>query len=173
MDAEIMMLAAQFPRMFQVKLYVRLAVGILALSALLAFSACSVPGGGRVIGGQLVQIGEIPTYPGATLLDPGTSQIREPPPFIGLGIEVEKAYRIFQTPRETTFEDVKTFYADKLQAAGWRQDGGMRVLTDQLNATSPNLQGGIWVRVDQTLMLVLATDPQTGDKELMTSLATH
>lgn len=177
-----MMLAAQFPRMFQVKLYVRLAVGILALSALLAFSACSVPGGGRVIGGQLVQIGEIPTYPGATLLDPGTSQIiaplfsaaqREPPPFIGLGIEVEKAYRIFQTPRETTFEDVKTFYADKLQAAGWRQDGGMRVLTDQLNATNPNLQGGIWVRVDQTLMLVLATDPQTGDKELMTSLATH
>ncbi len=168
--------------MSEFKWQIRIAIAILALSALGAFSACAAPSGGRVIGGQPVQIGEIPTYPGAVALEPNSSQIigprfnaaqQETPPFIGLGIEVEKAYRIFQMPRETTFEDVKAFYADKLQSAGWRQDGGMRVLTAQLNATNPNLQGGIWVRVDQTLLLVLETDPQTGAKELMVSLATH
>lgn len=162
--------------------YSHIAIFVFALCALLVLSACSVPGGGRVIGGQLVQIGELPTYPGATPMDTNASQIigpifnaaqQEAPPFIGLGIEVGKAYQVFQVPSETTFEDVKSFYADKLQSAGWRQDGGMRVLLAQLNATNPNLHGGIWVRVDQTLLLALATDPQTGNKELMVSLATH
>lgn len=159
-----------------------IAVVPLALLVLLAFSACSVPGGGRVIGGQPVQLGEIPTYPGATVIDENASQIigplfnsaqKEAPPFIGLGIEVGKAYHVLQAPKETTFADVKAFYADKLQSAGWREDAGMGVFTTRLNATSPNLQGGIWVRVDQTLLIALATDPNTGNKELMLSLATH
>ncbi len=161
--------------------YIFSAFLIFVLSALFV-SACSVPTGGRVIGGQPVQIGELPTYPGSNEIASTASQIigplfnaaqQEPPPFIGLGIEVDKANRIFGVPKETTFADVKSFYADKLQSAGWREDSGMRVLTTQLNATNPNLQGAIWVRVDQTLMIVLATDPATGNKEVMLSLATH
>lgn len=164
------------------KLSSHVVVGVIVVCVLFAFSACSVPGGGRVIGGQLVQIGEIPTYPGATPVDANASQIigplfnaaqQEAPPFIGLGIEVDKAYHVFQVPPQITFADIKAFYADKLQSAGWREDGGMRVFTAQLNATNPNLQGGIWVRVDQTLLIALATDPATGNKELMLSLATH
>jgi hypothetical protein len=168
--------------MHKPNLYSHMAILVFTLGALWLLSACSVPGGGRVIGGQLVQISELPTYPGGTPMNPAASQIigplfnaaqQEAPPFIGLGIEVGKAYQIFQVPSETTFEDVKAFYADKLQSAGWRQDGGMRVLLTQLNATNPNLHGGIWVRVDQTLLIVLMTDAQTGNKELMLSLATH
>ena len=49
----------------------------------------------------------------------------------------------------------------------------MRVLTDALNADSPDLQGAVWLRVDQSLMIALATDPATGEKELTLSLATH
>lgn len=163
-------------------LYSHIAVLVFALIVTIPISACSVPGGGRVIGGQLVQIGELPTYPGATPIDANASQTigplfnaaqQEAPPFIGLGIEVGKAYQIFQVPKDTTFADVKAFYADKLQSAGWREDGGIRVFTTQLNASNPNLQGSILVRVDQTLLMALATDPNTGNKELMLSLATH
>lgn len=175
-------LAVQFQIMPATIFGWRSGVVIFVFSAALMFSACSVPGGGRVIGGQLVQISELPIYPGATLVDPDASQIigplfndaqRQAPPFIGLGIEVDKAYHIFQVPQATTFAAIKVFYADKLQSAGWREDGGMKVLLTQLNATNPNLQGGIWVRVDQSLLLALATDPRTGNQELMLSLATH
>lgn len=152
------------------------------LIILVGLVACSVPSGGRVIGGQPVQINEVATYPGANEITPGTGQIigplfdaaqQAPPPFIGLGIEVTKVQRTFTAPKATTFADIKAFYADKLQSAGWREDGGMRVFTTQANATNPNLQGAIWVRVDQTLLIVLATDPSTSNKELMLSLATH
>jgi hypothetical protein len=160
----------------------RVALLIFGFFTICLASACSVPSGGRVIGGQPVQIGEIPTYPGTNEIAASKSQIigplfnaaqQEPAPFIGLGIEVEKAQRTFTSPKETTFADIKSFYADKLQSAGWREDGGMRILTTQMNATNPNLQGAIWVRVDQTLLIVLATDTASGDKELMLSLATN
>jgi hypothetical protein len=157
----------------------RIAVLILALVLL---AGCGVPSGGRVIGGQPIQISELATFPGAQELKPGQSTVidplfkaaqDEPPPFIGLGIEVAKSYRTFRLPQGTTFADIKSFYADKLQSAGWREDGAMRVFTTQANASNPNLQGGLWVRIDQTLLAVLATDPGSGSKELMLSLATH
>lgn len=143
---------------------------------------CSATAGGRVIGGQPVGIGELPTYPGTTELNAGESKVidpvfhaaqQEPLPFIGLGIEIDKTQRTFRVPKETTFDALKAFYADKLQAGGWREDAAMRVFTNSLNANSPNLQGAIWVRVDQTLLIALATDPATGDKEATLSLATH
>lgn len=135
-----------------------------------------------MIGGQPIAISELPTYPGATELSANESKIidsvfgpaqRETPPFIGLGIEVVKTQRNFRVSNETTFEMVKTFYADKLQAAGWREDPAMRVFTNNANAKSANLQGAIWVRVDQTLLIALAGDPSGGGKELTLSLATH
>jgi len=157
---------------------------ILIVLALLAvyLVGCAVPSGGRVIGGEPVSIDELPTYPGAVELKSGESKVidpvfgpaqRETPPFIGLGIEVLKSERNFQVPPQTTFADVKAFYADKLQSAGWREDPAMRVYTSQVNESSPRLQGGIWVRVDQTLFIALATDPATGAKEVTLSLATH
>ncbi|HZQ05515.1 MAG TPA: hypothetical protein VFD70_02985 [Anaerolineae bacterium] len=145
-------------------------------------TACSAPTGGRVIGGQPILITELPAYPGSVELNPSESQVIEPlfkqaqqeqPPFIGLGIEVVKNQRTFRMPKETTFAGLKTFYADKLQAGGWREDPAMRVLTNQANAMNPNLQGAIWIRVDQTLLIALATDPTNGNKEAMLSLALH
>jgi len=155
---------------------------LLSLIALLSLAACSATAGGRVIGGQPVGIGELPTYPGSTELSAGTSRVidpifhaaqQEPLPFIGLGIEIDKTQRTFRVPRETTFDAIKAFYADKLQAGGWREDPAMRIFTDNANRTSDKLQGAIWVRVDQTLLIALATDPATGDKEVTLSLATH
>lgn len=159
--------------------------GMLALLVLVCgvlVVGCGVPTGGRVIGGQPIGIGELATYPGSRELKAGESKVIDPifraaqeetPPFIGLGIEVAKAQRTFQVPPETTFADVKAFYADKLQATGWREDPAMRVFTNQLNAGSPNLQGALWVRVDQTLLIALATDPANGQKEVTLSLSTH
>lgn len=155
---------------------------VVAILALVSFAACSVQSGGRVIGGQPVAITELPTYPGATELKASESKIIEPifgpaqretPPFIGLGIEVDKSQRDFRVPNDTTFNQIKAFYADKLQAGGWRQDPAMRVFTDNANEQTTNIQGAIWVRVDQTLLIVLARNPDTGDKELTLSLATH
>jgi hypothetical protein len=129
-----------------------------------------------------VGIAELPTYPGAIEISTATSKViapvfgaaqAEPAPFIGLGIEVVKEQRTFQAPPQTTFEAVRAFYGDKLQSAGWREDPAMRVYTQAVNATSSNLQAGIWVRVDQTLLIALAADPATGNQELMLSLATH
>lgn len=157
---------------------------ILVLTALLAvyLVGCGVPSGGRVIGGQPVSINELPTYPDAVELKVGESKVidplfgpaqRETPPFIGLGIEVLKNERTFRVPPDTTFAQVKSFYADKLQSAGWREDPAMRVYTSQVNESSPLLQGAIWVRVDQTLLIALASDPTNGGKEVTLSLATH
>lgn len=149
---------------------------------LFGFAACSVQSGGRVIGGQPIGIGELATYPGATELSAGESKIidsvlgpaqRETPPFIGLGIEVIKNQRNFRVPRETSFDQIKAFYADKLLAGGWREDPAMRVFTTNANQRSQDMQGAIWLRVDQTLMIALVTDPASGDKELTLSLATH
>ncbi len=154
----------------------------IALCSSVLFTACSAPSGGRVIGGQPILIAELPAYPGSVELDPGESQVidplfkqaqQEPLPFIGLGIEVVKNQRTFRIPKETTFADIKSFYADKLQAGGWREDPAMRIFTNQANAANPNLQGAIWVRVDQTLLIALATDPTNGNKEVMLSLALH
>src|SRR5581483_2377368 len=155
---------------------------IIALCSSVLFTACSAPSGGRVIGGQPILITELPAYPGSVELDPGESQVidprfkqaqQEPLPFIGLGIEVVKNQRTFRIPKETTFTDIKSFYADKLQAGGWREDPAMRIFANQANAANPNLQGAIWVRVDQTLLIALATDPTNGNKEVMLSLALH
>lgn len=168
--------------MFHQRIGLRAIPRLLALFALLSLVACSATAGGRVIGGQPVGIGELPTYPGSTELSPGASKVidpifhaaqQEPLPFIGLGIEIDKTQRTFRVPDETTFGAIKAFYADKLQAGGWREDAAMRVFTDNANKTSENLQGAIWVRVDQTLLIVLAADPATGDKEVTLSLATH
>jgi hypothetical protein len=124
----------------------------------------------------------MPTYPGAVELSGQDSKVIEPlfgaaqretPPFIGLGIEVSKSQRNFRVPKETTFADIKAFYADKLQSAGWREDSAMRVFSDTLNATSGSLQGAVWLRVDQSLLIALATDPTSGEKELTLSLSTH
>lgn len=159
----------------------RWSVVVVYVCGLVLFAACSIPTGGRVIGGQPIQITELSTYPGATELNSAESKIIEPlfgaaqretPPFIGLGIEVEKAQRNFRVPRETTFADVKAFYADKLLAGGWREDAAMREFTSHANAQMKNMQGAVWVRIDQTMLIVLATDAN-GDKELMLSLATR
>jgi len=127
-------------------------------------------------------ISELPTYPGATELKPGESQVidplfgpaqRETPPFIGLGIEVEKSQRNFRMPPDTTFADVKAFYTDKLLAGGWREDPAMREFTDNANQQVTNMQGAVWVRVDQSLLIVMATDATTGEKEVTLSMATR
>lgn len=155
---------------------------IVGACSLLLSAACSAPSGGRVIGGEPIAISELPIYPGATELSAQQSKVvdalfgpaqQETPPFIGLGIEVDKTQRNFRVPPETTFSQIKTFYADKLQSAGWREDPAMRVFTNNANQSSKNLQGAIWVRVDQTLLIALVTDPSTGDKEVTLSLATH
>lgn len=154
---------------------------LLCACGIIFLSACGSTGGGRVIGGQPMAISELPTYPGATELKASESKIvealfgaaqRETPPFIGLGIEVDKAQRDFSVPKETTFEDIKSFYVDKLRAYGWREDPAMRVFTDNANTNAKNMQGAVWVRVDQTLLIVLASGA-TGEKELTLSLATH
>lgn len=155
---------------------------ILSVVLGLTLAACTIPTGGRVIGGQPVAISELPTYPGATELSAGQSKIidplfapaqRETPPFIGLGIEVEKSQRNFSVPPETKFADIKAFYSDKLLAGGWREDAAMREFTNSANTAMQDLQGAIWVRVDQTLLIVLATDPTTGQKEVTLSMATR
>lgn len=155
---------------------------LLSITIVLLMAACSgVPSGGRVIGGQPIVISELPTYPGAVELKTSESKIIDPifgpaqketPPFIGLGIEVVKTQRNFRLPKETTFAAVKAFYADKLLTGGWREDAAMRVFTDKANQASQNLQGAIWVRVDQTLLIAMASDPN-GEQELTLSLATH
>lgn len=160
----------------------RIGIGVMGLVGIFVLAACAVPTGGRVIGGQPIAISELPTYPGAVELSAGESQVidalfgpaqRETPPFIGLGIEVDKSQRNFRVPPETTFADIKAFYADKLLAGGWREDAAMREFTNNANSQVKNMQGAIWVRVDQSLLMVLATDSTTGEKELTLSIATH
>ena len=155
-------------------------LGLLAIS-LIFLVAC---------GSKAVTMDEIPAYPEATALEPGAdpvadtlvenmaqdAQIRTD---VGVGGQIEqKAYRL---PTGATWDDVESFYNDKLGANDWENGlGGIagNIAGDMMgtvNQANEMMQIGTWSRDKQTLSLVRVaeTTDSNGSFLLILSLATN
>ena len=141
-------------------------------------------------GSKAVTMDEIPAYPEATVLEPGAdpvadtlvenmaqdAQIRTD---VGVGGQIEqKAYRL---PAGATWDDVESFYNDKLGANDWENGlGGIagNIAGDMMgtvNQANEMMQIGTWSRDKQTLSLVRVaeTTDSNGSFLLILSLATN
>ena len=141
-------------------------------------------------GSKAVTMDEIPAYPEATALEPGAdpvadtlvenmaqdAQIRTD---VGVGGQIEqKAYRL---PAWATWDDVESFYNDKLGANDWENGlGGIagNIAGDMMgtvNQANEMMQIGTWSRDKQTLSLVRVaeTTDSNGSFLLILSLATN
>lgn len=157
-------------------LFLGLLVGLLVLLA-----AC---------GGKAATIADIPAYPDAVPLEPGVdpvadtlvnnmvqdAQVRSS---VGAGGQIEqKAYRL---PAGTTWEQVQSFYNDKLGGDGWENGlGGIAGnlagdIMNSVNEGNDMFQTGIWSKDKQTLTLIRVADSVTGEDSffLILSLATN
>ena len=141
-------------------------------------------------GSKAATMADIPAYPEAVALEPGAdpvadtlvnnmvqdAQLRSS---IGVGGQIEqKAYRL---PAGTTWEQVQSFYNDKLGADGWKNGmGGIagNVAGDIMNSANQGnnvFQTGVYSKNKQTLSLIRVAE--TGDSDgsflLILSLATN
>lgn len=140
--------------------------------------------------GSEVAISDIPAYPDATALEPGTdpvadtlvnnmvqdAQIRNS---AGVGGQIEQmAYRL---PEGTSWDDIESFYNDKLGDEGWESGlGGIAGdlagdVMSSVNQGNDLFQTAIWSQGKQTLTLIRVAESATADGDflLIMSLATN
>jgi hypothetical protein len=131
----------------------------------IAFVAC---------GSKPATVSDIPVYSGASALEPGQDRIADTliqnmeqdasvRANLGVGGNMEqKAYRL---PKDSTWEQVKSFYEQELAAAGWKSGvggpGGSLAsgIMESASAGNPLFQTALWSRGKQTLTLVRSVDP--------------
>lgn len=158
----------------------RLLATTLMFAALLALAAC---------GSKPVTIADLPVYPEATALQPGESSLADTLQSNGqqdsavrqaMGTGGATEQRGFDLPAETTWDQVKSFYSDKLKADGWRDGlggpaGGMASqIMEQANAGNDIFQTTLFSRDKQTLAVVRIVDPTDSSKaQLILSLSTN
>ena len=147
----------------------------LAVVMLLALTACG--------GTSPVVASDLPAYPGATELGANDSRLaatlsKNSQQITALtqsaGVNGKTEQKGFALPKETTWDNVKKFYDDKLKAAGWNEPGGMtgNVLA-QVNAQNDMFQTATYLRGNQTLAVIRLVDPISKDASLIFSLNTR
>ena len=141
-------------------------------------------------GSKAATMADIPAYPDAVALEPGTdpvadtlvdnmvqdAQIRTS---VGAGGQIEqKAYRL---PAGTSWDQVQSFYNDKLGADDWENGlGGIagNIAGDVMNSVNQSndlFQTTTWSRDKQTLSLIRVAETTESDGSflLILSLATN
>lgn len=141
-------------------------------------------------GSKAATMADIPAYPDAVTLEPGAdpvadtlvnnmvqdAQIRSS---AGVGGQIEqKAYRL---PVGTSWEQVESFYNDKLGADGWKNGlGGIagNIAGDVMSSVNQGndlFQTGTWSKNKQTLSLIRVAETIESDGSfiLIMSLATN
>lgn len=160
-------------------------VGALVLMlALAALAACggSAPTTGGTGGGTTggtggastsgpATLADIPTYPEAKALKPGENQIADTlaqnmKQSAQMGQKLEQ--QMFTLPQDATWDKVKTFYTDKLTAAGWKP-ANLPTMPE-----NPTMQLSVWMKGTQNLTVGrMAIDPTSKDAYLLFSLSSQ
>jgi hypothetical protein len=120
---------------------------VMMLIALLAAACGSAP------------LAEPPVYPGAVAASRGESPLADAM-VSGLTAEIvgeqnASAIRLFRAPGSVAWEQVKQFYAGRLEGNGWRADGQLLVEGDTISYAG-------WRSGDQLLALAHTEDASTG-----------
>lgn len=145
--------------------------GLLLALLISALAACG--------GGAPATMNDIPTLPGATALDPNITKtlaqnmqqdaaMRQA---VGAGGKIEQ--KGYSVPKDTQWDAVKSFYAEKLKGAGWETNSMVSNIMAQANAMNSMYQTETWKKGAQTLTVILLGDPVNGDKNLLLSLNTN
>lgn len=154
--------------------------GALALTlALLALAACGgSPSAGGGAGGSSggaggagpATLADIPSFPEASAVKPGESPIADTlaqnvKQNAQMGQKLDQ--QMFTLPDSATWDQIKTFYTDKLGAAGWKS-------ANLPIPDNPTMQMSVWTRGTQNLTVArMATDPSGKGAFLLFSLATN
>jgi hypothetical protein len=153
----------------------KLFAAVLTLFALFALTACG--------GSAPAALTDIPAYPGATELKPGESVLGDTLAQnnqgdaalrgqLGVGGSTDqKGYRL---PSEATWDEVKGFYDEKLQAGGWSSNSLVSGIMDQANQGNDLFRSANWQRGQQNVTVIMLMSPTDADqKELVVSLSSQ
>jgi hypothetical protein len=153
----------------------KLFAAVLTLFALFALTACG--------GSAPAALTDIPAYPGATELKPGESVLGDTLAQnnqgdaalrgqLGVGGSTDqKGYRL---PSEATWDEVKGFYDEKLQAGGWSTNSLVSGIMDQANQGNDLFRSANWQRGQQNVTVIMLMSPTDADqKELVVSLSSQ
>jgi hypothetical protein len=137
-------------------------------------------------GAKPVSVAELPVYPEAVQLEAGDSAIadtlennmaqdaamRDAMGPLGGGGKTEQAG--FQLPSDTSWEQVKAFYAKELEDNGWSSGLGgvagivdVNAMMDTANQDNDLYQIAIWSKGKQTLAVIYAVAPTNQDEKLL------
>jgi len=142
-------------------------------------------------GGKPAAMDDIPAYPAAMELKAGTNAIGDTlaqnektdaamRQAMNAGGKIEQ--RAWQLPAAATWSQVKAFYEEKLQAAGWQSGLGgvgggfvdVNKMMDAANQANPLAQTMIFTKGKQSLTLLMTDMPVNQEgKQLILSLATN
>jgi hypothetical protein len=152
----------------------KLFAAILTICALL-LAACG--------GSPPATLADIPAYPGAAELKPGESNIADTlannnqadaalRAQLGTGGKTEQ--KGFSLPSDAKWDQVKSFYDEKLKAGGWGTNSLVSGIMEQANQGNDLFQTANWQKDKQNVTIVMVTSPtDTTQKQLVVSLSTQ
>jgi hypothetical protein len=148
---------------------------LLAVLAVFALAACG--------GSSQVGLNDLPVYPDAVELKEGESVIADTLANnnqtdvafrgqIGMGGSVEQ--KGFSLPAGTSWDDVKSFYDEKLKADGWGTNSMVSGIMEQTNQGNDMFQTANWQKNKQNVTVMILASPMNPDeKELILSLSSQ
>jgi hypothetical protein len=133
----------------------------LALLFVFTLAACG--------GGAPATLNDIPAYPDATALKPGENPmadtlVKNVQQAGAMGQKLDQ--KIFTLPKDASWDQVKSFYSDKLTGAGWSATSLPIPDNDMFKMT-------VWTKGTQSLTVGQLTEPISKDNFLLFSLATQ
>jgi curli biogenesis system outer membrane secretion channel CsgG len=153
----------------------KLFTAVLIVLALSMLAACG--------GTAPATLSDIPVYPDAVELKPGESPIANTlaqnnqndaalRAQLGTGGKTEQ--KGFNLPKGATWDQVKSFYDDKLKAGGWSTNSLVSGIMDQANQGNDLFHVANWQRGTQNVSIVMVTSPTNADeKQVLVSLSSQ
>ena len=144
--------------------------GILVIALVALLAAC---------GGTPATMNDIPAMPGATAVDANIANTlannmqQDAAMRQAMGVGGKTEQKGYSVAKDTTWDQVKGFYGDKLKGAGWENNNMVSNIMAQANAANEMYQTEMWKKGNQTLTVILLKDPVSGDKHLLLSLASN
>ena len=148
---------------------------VLTLFALFALAACG--------GSAPAALTDIPAFPGATELKPGESTLGDTLAQnnqadaalrgqLGTGGKTEQ--KGFSLPSDAKWDQIKSFYDEKLKAGGWGTNSLVSGIMEQANQGNDLFQTANWQKDKQNVTIVMVTSPtNTAQKQLIVSLSSQ
>jgi len=154
----------------------KLSTAVLIILALLLLVGC----GGAPAAATL---NDIPAYPGAKELQAGESNLADT---LGKNNQADAALRAqlgtggkteqkgYSLPQDAKWDQVKSFYDDKLKGAGWSTNSLVSGIMEQANQGNDLFRVANWQRGQQNVSIVMLTSPtDANEKQLIISLSSQ